>query len=111
MKNIIICSLLICLCSCATPVVTQTEIPVFHPARPMPMNLIEPEFKLLVPKTRDTILVDNYSLMCTTWEDYLVMGQNMQEITRITKDYETLLCYYRKDLNELNCMPTKKPSE
>lgn len=102
-----ICILLLTLltsCGWMKQIVVE-DLADFHPARPTPINMIAPEFKLVTPTTHDSIIKkgEAYTYMCTTWEDYLVMGQNMQNIIKNLKDNEALLCYYRKDLKEPVC--------
>jgi hypothetical protein len=78
-----------------------------HPARPMPTSLIAPEWKVLTATTHDSLLSENsqYSYMCISWEDYLIMGQNMNNLGAFIKGQNALLCHYRKDLNEVECKP------
>lgn len=44
-----------------------------------------------------------------TWQDYLSLGQNMQQIMVYIKSDRVLLCYYRKDLNEAKCKDVPPP--
>ena len=107
LKNSIVCLLLLCLLGCTStptpPIVVDT--PIFHPPIPEPVKITPPKWVILTPSTKDVIIQEEnaYSYMCLSWEDYLVMGQNMQIIIHGFKEYHTLLCYYRKDLNEIEC--------
>lgn len=86
------------------------DIEQFHPARPLPIQMITPEWKMLTPSTVDSYIKDDeqYTYMAITWEDYLMMGQNMQSIIKYLKDNNVLLCYYRKDLKEPQCIEDTK---
>ena len=94
-------------CSFLKPKTVIEDLGTFHPARPVPISMISPEWKLVTPTTHNSIIKqgDAYSYMCLTWEDYLVLGQNMQSIKKYLKDDNALLCYYRKDLKEVECIP------
>lgn len=105
--SIILVSLFLVGCITTSSVKKVEKPPQFHPGRPMPVQMMDVEWKLLTPTTHDNLINDGsaYSFMMLTWEDYLVMGQNMQNIIRGFKDYNSLLCYYRKDLKEVECVP------
>lgn len=102
---IILISLLLTSCSWFKETFVVEDMKEFHPSRPMPINMIAPEWRLVTSITHDTIIKKDeaYTFMCLSWEDYLVMGQNMQNIIKNLKDNEALLCYYRKDLKEPVC--------
>lgn len=105
MKSLSILILLIIILTGCETIFAVKEIDQFHPARSLPVSVTAPKWNLLTPTTHDTIIVDDtaYSYMCLSWENYLVMGQNMQNIIKGFKDYNALLCYYRKELKEVVC--------
>lgn len=77
----------------------------FHPAmiRPLTTNSTM-EFKTLTPSTNSDILSGGkYAYQCLSWNDYLILGQNMQLILSKFDEYEAMLCYYRRSLKEERC--------
>lgn len=140
MNRIIMMLILMFLVGCQTVAVPQEDPVQFHPPRPIPPTLSVPEWNVLTPATCSDKLGDNacytlqmcqnilikygisdfskcpdpatsYTYMALVWEDYLIMGQNMQVIIQAFKEYNALLCYYRDDLNELQCVPYKPREE
>ncbi|QJT71173.1 hypothetical protein GR11A_00136 [Vibrio phage vB_VcorM_GR11A] len=63
-------------------------------------------FKVL---TKDTVtkLLDkegaDFLYLALSWDDYLALGKDMQDILAYVKGTNALLCYYRKDLAEAVC--------
>jgi len=91
----------------------RVEKPVIHPAPIRPLNLNDAmEWETLTPDTHDDIIVDEkYAFQCLSWNDYLILGQNMQTILAKFDEYEGVLCYYRKDLKEPKCVRFKIPAK
>lgn len=91
---------------CAVKTTDPKPMQVMHPSRPNPVNMTPVVWRALVPQTKEDLTATNdYSYMCLDWSGYLTMGQNMQSMLRYIKDENALLCYYRKDLNEIQCTP------
>tara|TARA_Y100000034_G_scaffold34222_1_gene41934 strand:- start:10963 stop:11136 length:174 start_codon:yes stop_codon:yes gene_type:complete len=44
-----------------------------------------------------------YVIVGMSWADYLVLGAYFQEIKAKFSEYNILMCYYRKDLEEDIC--------
>jgi hypothetical protein len=83
---------------------------IFHPARPAPLILSSPEFKVITPEVaenmKEQIAEDKilpYVYVGLAWEEYLKLGQNMKEIIKKFHEQSALLCYYRKDIKEPEC--------
>lgn len=95
----------------------EIEKQEFHPPsiRPVQLNTAM-TFKTLTPDTSGEILSDgNYAYQCLSWNDYLILGQNMQSILSKFDEYEGLTCYYRRDLKEFRCekfnIPARKQED
>jgi len=93
------------------PPIVEKKV-VFHPAAPRPIVLSNIEWRVITPTTKDEYLkVDDYSYMCLDWNEYLILGQNMQSIISKFSEYEAVLCYYRADIKETRCLKFHPPVE
>lgn len=110
MRKIILLCLVLSGCSLfddkETPQAPIVEEKVqFHPAAPRPIVLNNIEWRVITPTTKeDYLAVEDYSYMCLDWNEYLILGQNMQSIISKFGEYDAILCYYRKDLKEPRCI-------
>lgn len=92
----------------------ESAPPQFHPPRPDPVNLKDIHFKVLTYDTIQKVIekegVDTLYI-ALTWEDYLALGDNMNRLSAYIKGTNALLCYYRKDVDEVMCSGVKTDVE
>ena len=104
---IILVTVLVLQLSACTPTTNNSpniDLSPIHSPRPDPINMSPVHWSFINYSNVNEKIKDNgETMVCLSWDDYLVMGQNMTSITRYLNDTNHLLCSYRKELNEVQC--------
>lgn len=100
LKNIILALVCMTMIGCTKDVVYQNNPTLNHPTMPAPIQ--ERTVKVKVIKVNGEVYV------AKTYEDDIEFNIWLEDVIRYATDLKSLLCFYRKDLNEPDCKIEEK---
>lgn len=106
MRNItsMIVLVLMLLSGCASDPITVVSDPkrIIHPELPAPIDPYKFDWKVVVLEDGKTVIVG------LDYDESVDFKIFLEDIKRYIKQSNTILCSYRRDLNEPQCTPIKK---
>jgi len=104
-KYIIIVALLLSACAIRQPTIVSTAIsvPVFEPANPRAVNVVDVEWQVLENSRLQVMLDDakkqnkDVALFALNTQNYENLSLNMQELKRYIEELQQTVIYYKKE--------------
>lgn len=96
-KNTVMAACLLAMLGCAT----EPE-PLSHPALPAPISPYTFHWKV--------IPLEDHVYVGLRYDESLRLKVLMEDMTRYMRDSNAVMCFYRKELNEIRCQSVTPPT-
>lgn len=84
------------------PEPVQATTIINHPRLPVPVSAYKVQWKV-IPQENGKVYV------ALSYDDSLVMRAMLEDLMRYTRDANSVMCFYRKDLAEPRCVGVSQP--
>lgn len=86
---------------CASKPVVEPSAVITHPALPTPVGKYNLHWKV-IPR-------DDAVYVALTYDESLQLKLMIEDLLRYTKESNSIMCSYRRDLKEARCLTIEKP--